>query len=101
RLEHPRGDADAADPDLYLHASSRRRGRRAQADADLGRDFARRRPRFRGFRPARAAEKPRRLSLDQGMTARPQGRRPTGTDFSAFRLSTSMTVMSLVRPLAT
>ena len=37
----------------------------------------------------------------QGMTATPQGRRPTGTDFSAFRLSTSMTVMSLVRPLAT
>ena len=38
---------------------------------------------------------------DQGMTATPQGRRPTGTDFSALRLGTSMTVKSLVRPLAT
>ena len=36
-----------------------------------------------------------------GMMATPQGRRPTGTDFSALRLSTSITVMSLVRPLAT
>jgi molybdate transport system permease protein len=36
-----------------------------------------------------------------GMTATPQGRRPTGTDFSAFKVSASITVRSLVRPLAT
>ena len=51
-------------------ASPRRRGRRAQADADLGRDLARRRPRFRGVRQARAAAKPRRLSLMQGFLQR-------------------------------
>src|SRR5918996_4140390 len=36
-----------------------------------------------------------------GMMATPQGRRPTGTDFSAFKDATSMIVTSLVRPLAT
>jgi len=36
-----------------------------------------------------------------GLMATPQGSRPTGTDFSAFKVSTSMTVRSLVRPLAT
>jgi hypothetical protein len=34
------------------------------------------------------------------MIATPQGSRPTGADFSAFKVATSMTVMSLVRPLA-
>ena len=38
---------------------------------------------------------------DHGMTATPQGRRPTGTDFSALSDSTSITVRSLVSPLAT
>ncbi len=42
-----------------------------------------------------------RHDLRYGMTATPQGKRPTGTDFSAFKLSTSMMVMSLVRPFAT
>ncbi len=60
RLQHPRRDADAAEPDLHLHASSRRRCRRAQADLDLGRDLARRHPRLGGVRQARAEAKPRR-----------------------------------------
>ena len=53
-------------------------------------------------------ERARHLCLSQmrelrpyGTTATPQGRRPTGTDFSAFRLATSMIVMSLVSPFAT
>ena len=103
RLEYPGRDADAADADLHLHPSPGRRGRRAQADADLGRHLARRHPRLRGHRAA-GQKQDRAETRDapaQGMTATPQGSRPTGTDFSAFRLSTSITVMSLVRPLAT
>ena len=59
RLQHPRRDADAAEPDLHLHAGARRRCRRAQADLDLGRDLARRHPRLGGVRQARADAKPR------------------------------------------
>jgi molybdopterin-binding protein len=47
------------------------------------------------------AGKALRYAKSQGITATPQGRRPTGTDFSGLRLATSIMVMSLVRPLAT
>ena len=39
-LQHPGRDADPADVDLYLHASSGRRCRRAAPDADLPRHLA-------------------------------------------------------------
>src|SRR6185437_13810358 len=125
RLQYSGRDADAADADLYLHASSGRRGRRTQADADLawhlalgnsrvGMDRASRQPPRAGIslskstkpgsgrRPLSGFPHVNAVAASRyGLMATPQGSRPTGTDFSAFCDSTSMTVKSLVRPLAT
>lgn len=47
-----------------------------------------------------ARHPPQRSPNYFGFTTTPHGRRPTGTDFSAFSVATSITVRSLVRPFA-
>ena len=101
----PGGDAGALrlTADLARHL--------ALGDPRVGMDRAGGQPQGEGLTPEAKSKKPETgvsgfqisgfLVSGYGVTATPQGKRPTGTDFSALCNSTSITVKSLVRPLAT
>lgn len=54
-----------------------------------------------GARVSSSIDATTQVPQPHGFTSTPHGSRPTGTDFSGFRVATSTIVMSLVRPLAT